>query len=93
MTLDQLSAKMKMKCNKCGKRPERYYPAKQRHARVCSKLLDSTSQSFGSAAAYLVHAHVGLLQPIYKRFPLGSDLCLKRGSDSFVEPEELVDRH
>ena len=27
MTLDQLSAKMK--CNKCGKRPERYYPANQ----------------------------------------------------------------
>jgi len=27
MTLDQLGAKMK--CNKCGKRPERYYPANQ----------------------------------------------------------------
>ena len=41
----------------------------------------------------LVHSRVGLLQPIYKRFPLGSDLCGKRCSDSFVEPEELVDRH
>jgi hypothetical protein len=41
----------------------------------------------------LVHAHVGLLQLIYKRFLLGSDLCSKRCSDSFVEPEELVDRH
>jgi hypothetical protein len=27
MTLDQLGAKMK--CDKCGKRPERYYPANQ----------------------------------------------------------------
>jgi hypothetical protein len=27
MTLDQLGAKMR--CDKCGKRPERYYPAKQ----------------------------------------------------------------
>jgi len=26
MTLDQLGAKMR--CDKCGKRPERYYPAK-----------------------------------------------------------------
>jgi hypothetical protein len=26
-TLDELGAKMK--CNKCGKRPERYYPARQ----------------------------------------------------------------
>jgi hypothetical protein len=28
MTLDQLGAKMK--CDRCGKRPERYYPANQR---------------------------------------------------------------
>jgi hypothetical protein len=27
MTLDQLGAKMK--CDRCGKRPERYYPANQ----------------------------------------------------------------
>jgi hypothetical protein len=27
MTLDQLGARMK--CDKCGKRPERYYPANQ----------------------------------------------------------------
>jgi hypothetical protein len=27
MTLDQLGAKMR--CDKCGKRPERYYPANQ----------------------------------------------------------------
>ena len=39
MTFDQLGAKMK--CDRCGKRPERYYPAKpERHARVRSKLLD-----------------------------------------------------
>jgi hypothetical protein len=44
-------------------------------------------------AGPLVHAHVGLLQPIYKRFLLDSDLCSKRCSDSFVAPEELVDRH
>jgi hypothetical protein len=30
MTLDQLGAKMR--CDKCGKRPERYYPAKQSDA-------------------------------------------------------------
>ena len=30
MTLDQLGAKMR--CDKCGKRPERYYPAKQTDA-------------------------------------------------------------
>jgi len=41
----------------------------------------------------LVHAHVGLLQPIYQRFLLGSDLCGKRRRDSFVEHEQLVDRH
>ncbi len=41
----------------------------------------------------LVHSHVGLLQPIYKRFPLGSDLCDKRCSDAFVELQQLVDRH
>ena len=29
-TLDELGAKMK--CDKCGKRPERYYPAKQNDA-------------------------------------------------------------
>jgi hypothetical protein len=28
MTLDQLGAKMR--CGKCGKRPERYYPANQK---------------------------------------------------------------
>jgi hypothetical protein len=28
MTLDQLGARMK--CDKCGKRPERYYPANQK---------------------------------------------------------------
>jgi len=27
MTLDQLGARMR--CDKCGKRPERYYPANQ----------------------------------------------------------------
>jgi hypothetical protein len=41
----------------------------------------------------LVHPHVGLLQPIYKRFPLGSDFCGKRCSDAFVELQQLVDRH
>jgi hypothetical protein len=41
----------------------------------------------------LVHAHVGLLQPIHQRFLLGSDLCGKRRRDSFVEREQLVDRH
>jgi hypothetical protein len=41
----------------------------------------------------LVHAHVGLLQPIYKRFLLGSDLCGKRRSEPFVEHQQLVDRH
>ena len=30
MTLDELGAKMK--CNRCGKRPERYYPARQSDA-------------------------------------------------------------
>ena len=40
----------------------------------------------------LVHAHFGLLQPIYKRFPLDSDFCLKCCSDSFVEHQQLVDR-
>jgi len=50
----------------------------ERHARVCSKL---------------VHAHVGLLQPIYQRFLLGIDLCGKRCSDSFVEHPQIVDRH
>jgi hypothetical protein len=44
-------------------------------------------------AAPLVHAHVGPLQPIYQRFLLGSDLCGKRRRDSFVEHEQLVDRH
>jgi hypothetical protein len=29
-TLDELGAKMK--CDKCGKRPERYYPARQSDA-------------------------------------------------------------
>src|SRR5882762_229914 len=58
MTLDQLGAKMR--CDKCGKRPERYYAANQ-----------------SDTPGFVVHAHVGLLQPIYKRFPLGSDLCLK----------------
>jgi hypothetical protein len=28
----------------------------------------------------LVHAHLSLLQPIYKRFFLGRDLCVKRCS-------------
>jgi hypothetical protein len=28
MTLDQLGAKMR--CDECGKRPERYYPANQK---------------------------------------------------------------
>jgi hypothetical protein len=37
MTLDQLGAKMR--CDKCGKRPERYYPANQSDT-VRSKLLD-----------------------------------------------------
>jgi hypothetical protein len=37
MTLDQLGAKMK--CDKCGKRPERYCKP-ERHARVRSNLLD-----------------------------------------------------
>jgi len=41
----------------------------------------------------LVHAHVGLLQPIYKRFLLGSDLRGKRRSEPFVEHQQLVDRH
>jgi hypothetical protein len=42
MTLDQLGAKMR--CDKCGKRPERYYPANQSDApRVRSKLLDVLS--------------------------------------------------
>ncbi len=41
--------------------------------------------------ASLVHAHVGLLQPIYKRFLLGSDLCGKRCRDSFVKHQQLVD--
>src|SRR6266403_4672436 len=77
MTLDQLGAKMK--CDKCGKRPERYYPANQNDTpRVCSKL---------------VHGHVGLLQPIYQRFLLGIDLRGKRCNDSFVEHPQLVDRH
>jgi hypothetical protein len=31
MTLDQLGAKMR--CDKCGKRPERYYAAKQSERR------------------------------------------------------------
>jgi hypothetical protein len=44
-------------------------------------------------AGPLVYAHVVLLQPIYKRFLLGSDLCGKRRSDSFVEHQQLVDRH
>jgi hypothetical protein len=49
MTLDQLGAKMK--CKKCGKRPERYYPANQSdNARVRSKLLKivrgSTNESY-----------------------------------------------
>jgi hypothetical protein len=40
MTLDQLGAKMK--CNKCGKRPERILSCKlERHARVRSKLIDA----------------------------------------------------
>jgi hypothetical protein len=30
VTLDELGSKMK--CNKCGKRPERYYPARQSDA-------------------------------------------------------------
>ena len=39
MTLDQVGAKMR--CDKCGKRPERYYAAKQeRHAGVRSKLVE-----------------------------------------------------
>jgi hypothetical protein len=41
----------------------------------------------------LVQPHIGLLQPIHQRFPLGSDLCGKRRRDSFVEREQLVDRH
>jgi hypothetical protein len=41
----------------------------------------------------LVHAHVGLLQLTYKRFLLGGDLCGKRCSDSFVQHQQLVDRH
>ena len=39
MTPDKLGAKMR--CDKCGKRPERYYPAKQRYARIPSNLLDA----------------------------------------------------
>jgi hypothetical protein len=39
-TLDELGAKMK--CDKCGKRPERYYPAKQSDAPgVCATVLRS----------------------------------------------------
>jgi hypothetical protein len=38
MTLDQLGARMR--CDKCGKRPERYYPANQSDTGVSSKLLD-----------------------------------------------------
>jgi hypothetical protein len=62
----------------------RHHPGHPDHLKVFAN---------GSAAAYLVHAHVGLLQPIYKRFLLGSNLCIKSCSDPFVEPEELVDRH
>jgi hypothetical protein len=79
--------------------PEKWvpvFPRDKREAfarRSCSnKKIERDDDSKKSDPA-LVHAHVGLLQPIYKRFPLGSDLCLKRRSDSFVEPEELVDRH
>jgi len=41
----------------------------------------------------LVQAHVGLLQPIYQRLLLGSDLCGERRSDSFVEHQQLLDSH
>jgi len=41
----------------------------------------------------LVYAHLSLLQPIYKRFFLGRDLCVKRCSDPFVEHEQLVEGH
>jgi hypothetical protein len=41
--------------------------------------------------ASLVHGHVGLLQPIYQRFLLGSDLCVQRCRDSLVEHQQLVD--
>jgi hypothetical protein len=34
-TLDELGAKMK--CDKCGKRPERYYPARKRNASAFAK--------------------------------------------------------
>src|SRR6266436_5526143 len=47
----------------------------------------------GDCKQALVHAHVGLLQPIHQRFLLGGDLCGKRRRDSFVEREQLVDRH
>jgi hypothetical protein len=44
-------------------------------------------------AGPLVHAHVGLFQPIDQRFLFGSDLGGKRCSDPFVEHQQLVDRH
>jgi len=65
MTLDQLGAKMK--CDRCGKRPERYYPANQSDTpgfvrRIYPGLFEgfrcpgpapSTSRSFGSAGDLL----------------------------------------
>jgi hypothetical protein len=62
----------------------RYHPGHPDHLKVFAN---------GSAAAYLMQAHVGLLQPIYQRFLLGIDLCGKRRSDSFVEHQQLLDSH
>ena len=40
-----------------------------------------------------MHTQVGLPQPIRQHFLLGSNLCIKRCSDPFVEHQKLVDRH
>jgi len=40
-----------------------------------------------------MHTQVGLPQPIRQHFLLGSNLCAKRCSDSFMEHEQLVDGH
>jgi hypothetical protein len=40
-----------------------------------------------------MHTQVGLPQPICQHFLLGSNLCAKRCSDSFMEHEQLVDGH
>ena len=68
MTLDQLGAKMR--CDKCGKRPERYYPQSDmpgfvQRNRCPSRPFDEPIQPRNNNAArrgnYILHAGIGMM--------------------------------